>query len=140
MQQAFEGLHRTDVGEQTQLLAHSQQTLLRAYLSGRVVVELRITYGREEHSVSLLADLEGLFGEGIAYFINCVRTTEGVSVMYLMTKFLTNGAHHLHTLHGDLRADPVAGKYCDIQFHLVVIVLYSLFILVFIVPQYGSAS
>ena len=43
--QALEGLYGADIGKETQLLAHSQQTLLRAHLGSGVVVKLGVANG-----------------------------------------------------------------------------------------------
>ena len=80
MHEALEGLHGTDVGKETQLLAHGEQALFGAHLGGGVIVKLGVAYGREEYGIGLLTHLESLFGEGVALLVDGVSTTDGVLV------------------------------------------------------------
>ena len=96
--EAVEGLDRADVGEQAKFLAHSQQPLLGTHLGGGVIVELGVTYGREEHCVSLHTGLESILGEGVPNCIDGCGAADCVLESHLMTEFGANRAHYVNTL------------------------------------------
>ena len=118
MNEAVEGFHGTDVGIQTKLLAHGQQTLLGAHLGRGVVVKLRVADRGEQHGVGLLAHLEGLFGEGITHFVDGMGAAEGFLVAHFVTELLGYGTQHGHTLFHNLGADTVTGQHCNLEFHI----------------------
>ena len=91
MKQAVEGSHGTYVGEESEFLAHSQQTGLRTHLQCRIVVEARITHSGEEHSVGIHTGLERLIGKRITDGVDGMCTTDSLVIGELMVKLLSHG-------------------------------------------------
>ena len=108
MDQAFECLYRTNISKQSQFLTHCQQSLLRTNFRSRVIIKLRITYGRKQNSICILANLICFFRERITYFINRICTADCIFVTYFVAKLLANGTHYIYTLYRNLRSDTVA--------------------------------
>ena len=108
VQQAIERSHRTDVGKQSQLLTHGQQTCLRTYLSGRIVVELQRANSSKQHSVGLHTYLVGAVGVRIAHLFDGMSTTDSRGIFKLVTELSGNCIHHSHTLFHNLWAYSVA--------------------------------
>ena len=119
VKQALEGLHGTDVGKQSELLAHGKQSLLGTHLGRWVVVELGVADRCKEHGIGLLADIVGLLGEGIAHLVDGMRTADGFRVTHFMTELLGNSRHHGHALFHNLRADTIASQHSNFQIHNV---------------------
>ena len=119
--QAVEGLNRTDIGKQTQLLTHSQETLLRANLSGWVVIELRVTNAGKEHSISIHTGLESLLGEGIANLVNSMGTTKSLLVRNLVSELLGYSTHNGYALLHNLWSDAITGQNCNLKLHILVL-------------------
>ena len=107
MNQAFKSLHRTDIGKKSQLLTHSQQSLLRTNFCCRIIIKLRITYSRKKYSVCFLTYTVSFFRKGIPHFIDRICTTNGVFIIYFMSKLLANGTHYLYPLYGNFGSDTV---------------------------------
>ena len=66
VQQRGKGGYGAYVGIETQLLAHSQQTLFGANLGGGVVVVFGVADGSEQYGIRLHAQPMGLFGIGVS--------------------------------------------------------------------------
>ena len=117
MYEAVKRLYGTDVGKESEFLAHGQKSLLRANLSIGVVVIFGIAYTGKEDSIGLLAHLEGLFGEGVAHLIYGMCTTESLLEGHLVTKAVGHSLQDGHTLFHNLGTDTITGQYSNIQFH-----------------------
>src|SRR5699024_1878207 len=83
------------------------------------VVELRITYSREEDSIRFFTNLIRFFWERISHLVDSISSAKSIFITDFMSEFLTNGAHHIHTLCRNFRTDPVTGKYSYIQIHII---------------------
>ena len=118
VEQAVEGGHGAHVGEETQLLPHGQQALLRAHLGGRIIVKAEIAHGGEEHGVGLHAGLVGILGERVSHLVYGVGTANGFLVVELMSELAGNSVKHGHALLHDFWPDAITGQYSDIQFHV----------------------
>ena len=130
VQQAFEGLYRTDVRKQSEFLAHRQQSLFGTHLRRRVIVVLRIAHRREQHGICLPTNTKRLFRKRIAGLIDGIRPANRIFVTHPVTKPLTHGTHHLHSLHGDFRPDAVACQYSYFKIHILFLFLcFPVFIL-----------
>ena len=108
VQQTVECSHRAHVGKQTQLLTHGQQTCLRTYLSGRIVVELQRANSSKQHSVGLHTYLVGAVGIRIAHLLDGMSTTDSWGIFKLVTELSGNRIHHSHTLFHNLWAYSIA--------------------------------
>ena len=113
-----ESLHGPYVGKEPQPLAHGEQPLLRAYTCGRVVVELGVAHGGEEHRVGVHARGEGLFGEGVAHPVYGGGSAERGGEADVVGKPLCHGLDHCHSLLHNLRPYAVARQYCYVEFHI----------------------
>ena len=117
VQQTVEGSHRTDIGKESEFLAHGQQTGLWTHLGRRVVVILKVTNGSEEHSVGTHTNLVGGVRIRVAHLVDGVGTTNGTFVFKLVSALLGNSVKHSHTLFHDLRTDTIALENSNLQFH-----------------------
>ena len=117
MEQTFEGLHGTDVGKQSQFLAHSQQALLGTHFGSRVIVEFRVTYGREQYSIRIFTSLISGFGKRVTHLVYRVCTADGIFIVHFMSELLTHGSHHIHAYGRDFGADTVTGQHCNFKIH-----------------------
>ena len=117
MHQAIEGLYGADVGKQPQLLAHSQQTLLRPHLGSGVVVEAWVSDAGKQYGVGFLTNLEGLFGEGVAHFINGMCAAQCFGEGGFVSESLCCGLQYGHTLFHDFWSDAITGQYSNLEFH-----------------------
>ena len=127
--QAFESLHGTDIGKQSQFLAHGQQSLFGAYFGCRVIVEFRVAYGRKQYRIRILASLVRSFGERITHLIYRIRAADGVFITHFMSELLANGGHHIHAYSRNLGADTVTGQYCNFKVHSLLFIPYLLVII-----------
>ena len=118
MDKAVEGFHRSYVSIESKLFAHSQQALFGAHLGRRIVVELRVAHACKEHSISRLAHLEGLFGEGVAHLVDGMGAAKGFRISHLVAELLGYCTEHGHALLHNLGADTVTGQNCDVEFHV----------------------
>ena len=110
VQQAVEGGYRTDVGKESQFLAHGQQTLLGAHGRGGVVVVFQVANGGEEYGVGPHTYLMGTLGIRVAHLVDGMGAADGLLVAELMVELTGNGIHHVDALLHDFRSDTVAGK------------------------------
>ena len=141
MYEAVESCHRTDIGIKAELLSHGKKSLLRANLGCRVIVKLRVAYTGEEHSVCLLAHLKGLLRERVAHLIDGVCSAESLLVRHLMSELLCHGVHNGNALLHYLRADTVAGQYCNLEFHIIYSsIKFNIFIVAFMAASVWSTS
>ena len=120
MQQAVERSYRTDVGKQSQLLAHGQQTRLRTHLQRGIIVVFQVAHGSKQHGISTHTDIMRRIRIGIATGINGTGTNQCFFVFELVTAFLSNSVEYSHTLFHYLRADTITSQYCNFQFHIVI--------------------
>ena len=111
MQKAVESSYRAYVGKQSELLAHSQKSLLGTYLGSRIVIETWVAYSCKEHSIGIQTCLEGILREWVAHFVNGMSATDGFLKTELMAKLFSHNLHYLHTFGHNLGSDTVAGKY-----------------------------
>ena len=123
VQQTVERSYRPHIGIQAQLLAHGQQSLFRAHLGCRVVIILQVANGSKQHGVAPHANLVGSLWIGIAHGINGMRATEGMLILKLMSILHGNCIEYGNTLFHNLRADTIARKNSNFQFHLNLIYL-----------------
>ena len=119
MYEAFESLYGTDIGIESQFLAHGQKSLLGTYLGTGVVVELRVTDAGKQHGIGFHAGLERVFGEGVTHLVDGVGATQGFLVGHFVAKLLSNGTAHGYTLLHNLRADTITGQHSNLEFHIL---------------------
>ena len=124
MQQFLECIHWAQVGEQSQFLAHCQQSLLGAHLSLGVVVILGVAYGAEQHCVGLAAGTVCLVGVGVTRRVNGCCTHKGVGVCYVVTELGRNSVNGLYRLCYNLGAYAVAREHCNVYL-LHISIVYS---------------
>ena len=110
--EAVEGGDWTDIGKETEFLAHSKQTLFGTNLCIRVVVVLGITYAGKKHGIGLHTGLEGLLRERITHLVDGIRSADGIFVTQFMTELLANGLSHGETLFHNLGSDTIAREDC----------------------------
>ena len=110
MQQTVKGGHGTNIGKQSQLLAHGQQTSLGTNLRRRVIVILQVAHGGKQHGIGTHADIVGSLRIGVAHGLDGRSTDECLLIVKLMSKLLGNSVHDGHTLLHDLRTYSVARK------------------------------
>ena len=111
MQKAVESGNWAHVGKESKLLAHSQESLLGAYLGSRIVIETGVAYSCKEHSIGIQTGLESVFREGVAHFVNGMSATDGFLKTELMAELFSHNLHYLHTFGHNLGSDTVAWKY-----------------------------
>ena len=119
MQQTFKGGYRTDVGEQSQFLAHSQESRLRTYLQRGIIIEAQVAYSSKEYCISPHTHLMGAVGIRFATDVDGMGTTDGLLVFKLVSALRCNGIQHSHTLFHNLRADTIALENRNLQFHIL---------------------
>ena len=108
MEQALEGLHRTDIGKESEFLPHGKQALFGTDGRSGVIVVLGIAHGSEEHCVGLLTCIESILWEGVAHHIDGMGTANGFFILYLVAELLCHGIHDGHALGHDLGAYAIA--------------------------------
>ena len=113
MKEAIERLDRADISEKPQSLSHCQKPLFGAHRGCWVIVKFRVAHGREKHGIGIHADSESLFRKRVAGLFYGIYLADGVFIGDLMAELFTCGIHYGHALHGYLRPDSVARKYCD---------------------------
>ncbi len=119
MDQAIEGLDRSDVGEQPEFFSHCEKPLFGSHFGCGVVVKSWIAHRGKEHRIGPQACTEGLFGERVACPVNGVGSAESVAVFNIMSESLTYCRHHIDALSRDFRSDTVAGENCYLEIHIV---------------------
>ena len=117
MQQTVEGGHRTDVGKETEFLAHGQQTRFGTDLRRGVIVVLQGADGRKEYGIGTHTHLVGTVGIRVAHLVDGMGTTDGLLVFELVSTLRGYRVEHSHTLFHDLRADTVTLKNRNLQLH-----------------------
>src|SRR5437764_9772532 len=108
MRELFVADGRTEVGEQAQVLAQSQDRLLGTELALQLVV-LPVADGAEQHGVGLLGELQRGLGQRMAVAV--VR--DAADIGYFQLELQVEDLEDLDGLIDDLRADAVAGEDCD---------------------------
>ena len=109
-------LRRTQVDEQAQCGAQTEQRLLRT-LSTRHIVPLGAAYRAEQHGIRILADLDGLIGQRDAVLVDRAATRKDLLKIEAVAELLADLIEYEHGLGYDLRADAVALYHCDIIIH-----------------------
>ena len=112
-----EGLHRSDIGEESEFLTHGKESLFGADLGRRVIVEAQVADGCKENGITVLAKLESLLGERVADLVDGVCAADTLLDRDLVTKLPGDGLHDSHALFHDFRTDTIAGKHCNFEFH-----------------------
>ena len=116
--QGLESLHRTEVRVQAQLLPNGQQALFRAHLGRGIVVVPGVAHRAEEDGVTVHAQGMGLGRIGVAEAVDGARAYKAVRIGHLVSKAGADGIHDFDGLGHDFRADAVAGKCCNLEFHI----------------------
>lgn len=98
MQQTVECAHRTDIGKQSEFLAHCEQTLFGTHREIRTVVKPKVANGGEQHGIRLAAHLICLFWERIARRVNSCGTDKGMHEMQTVSELSRHGISRLDTL------------------------------------------
>eukprot|EP00754_Rhynchopus_humris_P034858 Rhum_TRINITY_DN16459_c0_g1::Rhum_TRINITY_DN16459_c0_g1_i1::g.163247::m.163247 len=111
VQQRVEQLHRTQVGEQVELLADLQETLLGAALRRLARVPLRSADGAEDDGVARSALVERLVGEGVA----AGGVDGGAADEALGELELAHSLEHAHSVLRHLGADAVTRQQRDLR-------------------------
>ena len=124
VQQAIKRGHRTDVGKESEFLAHRQQACLRTHLQRGIIVVFQVANSSEQDCISAHADIMSRIWIGIATGINGTGTYQRFLILEFMTTFLGNGVHYCHTLFHNLWANAVTSQYRNFQFHII---YFSLF-------------
>ncbi|CUQ49031.1 Uncharacterised protein [Segatella copri] len=114
MEQTIECGYWANIGEEAQLLTHSEQALLRTNLGCRVVVETWVTNGCEEYSISIHTSFEGLLWEWITYLVDSVSAADSLVVSKLVVELLCNGLHNCYALLHNLWSDTITGENCNV--------------------------
>ncbi len=116
--EGLEGLHGTEVRIQAQPLPDSQEALLRTDFRRRVVIVLGVAHGAEKHGVALHAQFVRFLRIGVPEPVDGAGAHVPVRVGHLMAETGAHGVHRLDGLFHDLRADAVAGQFCNLEFHI----------------------
>ncbi len=122
--EALVSLHGAEVSEETEFLTHGEEAVLRAHLSGWVVIIARIAYGAKEYGVALEASLESVLREWVASGIDGASAYKTLGESGLMAELLADGIDCLDCLLNDLGTDSVAREKRDIEFHLYMIICF----------------
>jgi hypothetical protein len=111
-----EDLHRADVREEAQLLAHGQQAALGA-VRGVGVVPLGAAHGAQQDGVRRLARLDRVGRERVARLVDGDAPQQCLAVRELVVERGGHGVEHQAGCADDLGADAVAGEGCDLGLH-----------------------
>ena len=89
--EGLEGLHRTEVGVEPQLLADGQQSLLRPHFRRGVVVVFRVAHGAEQHGVARHAEGMRLGRIGIPAAVDGACADITIGIRGLVAEFPADG-------------------------------------------------
>ena len=117
MQKTVECSYRTYVGEEAQLLAHSQQTRFWTHLCRRVVIIFQVAYSSKQHSVSLHTYLMSHLWIWVTHHLHGVSSYECLFIFELMSVFFSYSIQHGYTLFHNLGTYSIARKNSNFEFH-----------------------
>ena len=112
MDEAIESFNGTDVGKETKLLTHGEETLFGAHLGGGIIIEFWVANSSEEDGIAIQAELMGLSRIRVTHGIDSMSAANAVFVMEFVAVLLADSFGDLESLGDDFRANAVARENC----------------------------